>query len=145
MAGAFGEKKAAILRSLSQPDEDYQDLSPKGTVDEGIRNLIKAINHIPGLVTTSSCAGRVSVFLEAPPVAAEDDGTLPTGKVGKGGKWLFISHDAAELPDPTTVDWRDALGMEDGVRQEFPVGSSLVHLKFEPMVQAAARRQDAFS
>lgn len=42
----------------------YADLSPKGTVDAGIRELIGEINAREGLVTTSSCAGRVSVFLE---------------------------------------------------------------------------------
>lgn len=53
-----------MLAQLSLPDEEYEDLSPKGTVDAGIRDLIGEINAREGLVTTSSCAGRVSVFLE---------------------------------------------------------------------------------
>ncbi|OJD20720.1 hypothetical protein ACJ73_07943 [Blastomyces percursus] len=60
----FEAKKQKILRDLSAPDEEYTDLSPKGSVDAGIRDLIHSINQIPGLVTTSSCAGRISVFLE---------------------------------------------------------------------------------
>ncbi|OAT11455.1 DUF207 domain-containing protein, variant 2 [Blastomyces gilchristii SLH14081] len=60
----FEAKKQKILRDLSVPDEEYTDLSPKGSVDAGIRDLIHNINQIPGLVTTSSCAGRISVFLE---------------------------------------------------------------------------------
>jgi len=149
MAAAFKQKKESILQSLNQPDEAYHDLSPKGTVDEGVRHLIQAINSIPGLVTTSSCAGRISVFLEGPnskqplqnrPITADDDTTWPASKGGNGGKgggkWLFISHDAAELPDSANVDWREKLSMEDGIGREIPVGSSLVHLKFEPMVHS---------
>jgi tRNA wybutosine-synthesizing protein 3 len=144
MAAAFKEKKESILQSLNQPEEAYHDLSPKGTVDEGIRDLIQKINNIPGLVTTSSCAGRVSVFLagrsrstqplQDGPDAAEEDTTSSGGK--GGGKWLFISHDVAELPDfSASVDWRERLGLEDGLGREIPVGSNLVYLKFEPMVQ----------
>ena len=147
MAAAFKEKKEAILRSLNRPDDAYHDLSPKGSVDAGIRELIQVVNAIPGLATTSSCAGRISVFLEGhhakrpladSTVAGEDDPRWSAGKGGKGGKgggkWLFISHDAAELSDTAKVNWREKLGMEDGVGRDIPAGSSLVHLKFEPMV-----------
>lgn len=61
---SFKAKKEKILSDLSLPDEEYTDLSPKGSVDVGIRHLIRDINNLPGLVTTSSCAGRISVFLE---------------------------------------------------------------------------------
>jgi len=60
----FSVKKATILDGLSRPDSQYTDASPKGSVDEGIRDLIDQINAQEGLVTTSSCAGRVSVYLE---------------------------------------------------------------------------------
>lgn len=60
----FARKKTVILEQLAVPDDSYTDLSPKGSVDVGIRDLIDEINAIDGLVTTSSCAGRVSVFLE---------------------------------------------------------------------------------
>lgn len=61
---SFSRRKQTILAQLALPDEEYTDLSPKGTVDAGIRDLIDEINAVDGLVTTSSCAGRVSVFLE---------------------------------------------------------------------------------
>ncbi|KAM5444546.1 putative tRNA(Phe) 7-[(3-amino-3-carboxypropyl)-4-demethylwyosine(37)-N(4)] [Microsporum audouinii] len=60
----FTARKEKILKDLSVPAEDYTDLSPKGSVDAAIIPLIRDINRLPGLVTTSSCAGRISVFLE---------------------------------------------------------------------------------
>lgn len=50
----FESRKRKILADLSVPDTEYTDLSPKGSVDEGIRDLIRDINALPGLVTTSS-------------------------------------------------------------------------------------------
>jgi tRNA wybutosine-synthesizing protein 3 len=61
---SFLRRKALILSQLSVPADQYDDLSPKGSVDEGIRGLIEGINAREGWVTTSSCAGRVSVFVE---------------------------------------------------------------------------------
>jgi tRNA wybutosine-synthesizing protein 3 len=63
---SFHAKKSQILRSLNQPTEAYTDNSPKGTVDAQIRDLIAEINVYEGFVTTSSCAGRVAVFVEGP-------------------------------------------------------------------------------
>ncbi|OJD14832.1 hypothetical protein AJ78_04862 [Emergomyces pasteurianus Ep9510] len=120
----FEVRKQKILRDLSVPDEEYTDLSPKGSVDAGIRDLIHDINQIPGLVTTSSCAGRISVFLEGDGKRAEVNKSAsfnehdnkimeaegqvgersklgqsqfaPTG--GKGsGKWLFVSHEPVKI------------------------------------------------
>jgi tRNA wybutosine-synthesizing protein 3 len=61
---AFISRKALILSALSLPAEEYDDLSPKGSIDEGIRGLIEGINARDGWVTTSSCAGRCVVFAE---------------------------------------------------------------------------------
>src|SRR6059058_3565697 len=61
---SFIQKKNKVLAALAVPEEDYDDLSPKGSIDEGIRNLVDEINGVEGWVTTSSCAGRVSVFVE---------------------------------------------------------------------------------
>ncbi|EXJ62946.1 hypothetical protein A1O7_03390 [Cladophialophora yegresii CBS 114405] len=63
---SFHAKKSQILRSLNQPTDSYTDNSPKGTVDAQIRDLIDEINAYEGFVTTSSCAGRVAVFVEGP-------------------------------------------------------------------------------
>ncbi|PYH45384.1 tRNA wybutosine-synthesizing 3 family protein [Aspergillus saccharolyticus JOP 1030-1] len=99
---AFKLRKGKILAELSIPDAEYTDLSPKGSVDEGIRELIGNINTLPGLVTTSSCAGRISVFLEGrkkqrqqqqpSTLEVQQRQFVPSG--GKGaGKWLYVSHD----------------------------------------------------
>jgi len=61
---SFVAKKQKILEQLAVPAEQYDDLSPKGSIDEKIRDLIDEINALEGCVTTSSCAGRISVFLE---------------------------------------------------------------------------------
>ncbi|OAP56928.1 hypothetical protein AYL99_09040 [Fonsecaea erecta] len=63
---SFAAKKSQILAHLGQPEEEYADNSPKGTVDAQIRDLIDEINGYDGFVTTSSCAGRVAVFVEGP-------------------------------------------------------------------------------
>lgn len=110
----FVSRKRKILAELSIPDAEYTDLSPKGSVDEGIRDLIRDINALPGLVTTSSCAGRISVFLEGrkskpqhqPALLGQDEASnepqrqfVPSG--GKGaGKWLFVSHESLENGGP---------------------------------------------
>ena len=60
----FAAAKQKILDQLAVPDAEYDDLSPKGSVDAPIRALIARINAVDGFVTTSSCSGRVSVFVE---------------------------------------------------------------------------------
>lgn len=143
---AFEIKKAKILSQLAKPDAEYTDASPKGSVDEGIRDLIDEINTRDGLVTTSSCAGRVSVFVEGTKTSkntgaeAEDDKPKPASAVGGkggGGAWLYVSH------DPVT---EDALGLAGGEASLFGLDGSvegmgaeaeverLIHFKFEPMV-----------
>ena len=79
----FETRKSKILAELSTPDAEYSDLSPKGSVDEGIRDLIQDINGLPGLVTTSSCAGRISVFLEGRKKQQQGRGEGRRGGSGK--------------------------------------------------------------
>lgn len=61
---SFHTLKSRILTSLSVPPESYTDASPKGTLDTAIVPLIERLNALEGVVSTSSCAGRISVFLE---------------------------------------------------------------------------------
>lgn len=89
----FTRRKSTILAALALPDDEYTDLSPKGTVDAGIRDLIGEINGADGFVTTSSCAGRVSVFLE---------GRKGGGDYGSGG--VAGSDGGGELPSHQVVD-----------------------------------------
>lgn len=127
LPAAFVAKKQNILSALATPLSSYTDRSPKGSVDDGIRDLIDRINRLEGIVTTSSCAGRISVFLQGRnrllqgDVEDEDpegfqegfekgggnqDGSgdglrqfkpVPGGK-GRGGRWLFVSHEPIKVP-----------------------------------------------
>jgi|SRR5688572_17224443 tRNA wybutosine-synthesizing protein 3 len=141
---AFISKKDKILEQLSVPDESYTDLSPKGSVDVGIRDLIAEVNAIDGLVTTSSCAGRVSVFLEG--VKREDGGrdgqvATPGGK-GAGGQWLFVSHEPVKEASEEGENWSEIFGLtgrgEDGEGEK----KRLIHFKFEPMVSTADSHEE---
>ncbi|WYZ39376.1 hypothetical protein EsH8_III_001290 [Colletotrichum jinshuiense] len=158
---SFTTRKHKILEQLSVPDAEYTDASPKGSVDVGIRELIDELNTLDGFVTTSSCAGRVSVFLEGRRAAVaaaageetqpvnDDSGALMTiagpGGKGGGGTWLFVSHD----PVPESYGGDDELlrllGLVDekGGASNVPGESGslqpgrrrrLVHFKFEPMI-----------
>ncbi|KAK1768864.1 DUF207 domain-containing protein [Phialemonium atrogriseum] len=157
----FTRKKAKILEQLSVPASEYTDSSPKGSVDEGIRELIDGINSHDGLVTTSSCAGRVSVFVEGRKgvVAAPEEADQPSsvkaarlrpdkpastaGGKGGGGSWLFVSHDPVDLggcDDPGGRDVAGLFGLEipaDQARGLEDAGQAplrLIHFKFEPMI-----------
>jgi len=149
MTNRFAVRKQNILKQLGVPDGDYEDLSPKGSVDEPIRGLISEINALNGLVTTSSCSGRISVFLEgrraaADDVNAENAGESRAGPGGKGGggTWLFISHSPFEESHLTSTEPLLArFGLEDHASEQAPVPSAqrrYIHLKFEPMVSSIA-------
>lgn len=149
MASAFAAKKHRILQQLAQPAAEYSDASPKGSIDEGIRTLIDEINAIEGLVTTSSCAGRISAFLEGRKRAAASEPreapaeTSIAGAGGKGGgQWLFVSHEPVPMPAAdaaragqhfTALFGLDAAG--GLARAEHHAGQRHVHLKFEAMVR----------
>lgn len=139
---SFAEKKAKILSQLAVPDAEYTDLSPKGSVDEGIRDLIAEINEIDGLVTTSSCAGRVSVFLEG--VKKEDGGkdgqVAAVGGKGAGGAWLFVSHDPVHDGQEETRDWKRIFGLSEETFEGDTSGARrFIHFKFEPLVSPLPR------
>jgi len=156
----FISKKQKILSQLSLPDEQYTDASPKGSVDERIRHLIDQINTHAGLVTTSSCAGRVSVYLEGPKLgrrASFSDGEAIAGsgivavEAGRenavassvggkgGGEWLFVSHDpvkndAGEGGYERLFGFGTAPASEQSFQDVFTPSTRLIHFKFEPMV-----------
>ena len=146
----FTARKTAIVTSLSTPTDSYKDASPKGSVDEGIRDLIDEINAMPGIVTTSSCAGRISVFLEGAKTSHEAEneegqstggtkGAVPGGK--GGGRWLFVSHEPisqASLSNDART-WLNTFGLCSTSTHRSPrirpsVKSRLVRFSFEPMV-----------
>jgi tRNA(Phe) wybutosine-synthesizing methylase Tyw3 len=153
MPTAFELKKQTILRQLTVPQDDYSDRSPKGSIDEGILELVNEINALPGLITTSSCAGRVSVFLEGKKrnAASLDDTTdfnsgessveTVGGPGGKGGgRWLFVSHDSLNSETDYSQTFHNLFGLRSAsALSPIPSGARLVHLKFEAMVRSHLR------
>lgn len=148
---SFQRKKEQIVAQLSLANDQYTDLSPKGSLDDAICPLIEAINAQNGLVTTSSCAGRISVFLEGrktatqSPVqennislATQNTSLASTGGKGGGGRWLYVSHEPVSVP-AAQEDGRfmklyalsDPLPMLDCKSMS---DVRLVHFKFEPMI-----------
>lgn len=75
----FQEEKAQYITALHA--ENYKDASKKGSVDEQIIPLLNAINRQPDYFTTSSCAGRITLFVS------------PDSGKKHDGHWLFASHD----------------------------------------------------
>ncbi|GFY77443.1 tRNA wybutosine-synthesizing protein 3 homolog [Trichonephila inaurata madagascariensis] len=94
----FNNKKEIVLRK--------EDLSRKGSIDEKIVELVDFINAQDCYVTTSSCSGRISVF-------------VPSEQRKKGCNWLFLSHDIVSFED---------------VNQALENHSGSAALKFEPFV-----------
>ena len=151
VSDAFEFRKRKILANLSIPDEEYTDLSPKGSVDERIRDLIRDINALPGLVTTSSCAGRISVFLEGrkkqtqKPPQQQRRQFAPSG--GKGaGRWLYVSHDplgdtGRPAGETHFKSLHEMFGMASGdgkppkLQGEEGQAPRLVRFHFDPMVR----------
>lgn len=137
----FEEKKAKILAQLSLPPDEYTDLSPKGTVDEGLLDVIDKVNSTEGFVTTSSCAGRATVFLEGSRVRREGatEGTVASaGGKGGGGTWLYVSHDPFEGGSGGR-DWESVFGVKvdeaaEGLDSDDDE-KRFIHFKFEPMVR----------
>lgn len=147
LSQAFLAKKAKILADLASPTEDYADASPKGSIDTPIIPLITEINTLPQFVTTSSCSGRISVYLEG----SKDDGHVDesavpaeggvkatvarTGGKGGGGRWLYVSHDIVDLK--TAGDLSKLVGLEvgqGGADDGIGGGQRLIRFKFEPLV-----------
>lgn len=142
MPSLFEGKKAKILQQLSVPDSTYQDASPKGSVDEGIRGLVDEINVLDTLVTTSSCAGRIAVYLEGKrkgKTITEIDSTevANAGAGGKGGgQWLFVSHDPLS-EGQQNQELTSMFGMSAQGGISMPASTQdvrWVRCKFEPMV-----------
>ena len=154
MQSRFEVKKRKILEQLEAPDEKYQDLSPKGSIDEPIRSLIGNINNLNGLVTTSSCSGRISVYLEGRKKDFEctelalDSNSPRAGPGGKGGggSWLFISHFPIQSPQDVPVShFTSMFDLQNLNTEDKDIPSTdcrYIHLKFEPMVCIINQRLD---
>lgn len=119
----FEKTKADILADLG-----VVDYSPKGSVDHSIIPLINLVNSNKDLVTTSSCSGRVSVFVEGC-----KNGTVKVGGKGEGGHWLFTTHSAEDL----VPGWRkglDAYRTNEDIIIDDMNPKRYVLYKFEPFI-----------
>ncbi|KAK9451205.1 tRNA wybutosine-synthesizing protein [Limtongia smithiae] len=140
----FTAKKRRILAELASP---MPDLSPKGGPDAQILPLLDLVNAHPLMVTTSSCAGRVSVYAEGvrcmksisderEEQASEAVARTVGGK--GGGRWLYVTHE--ELPS-SVQSWSGLL-LGEGISVVKDTDSSIsgtvvrryIHFKFEPMI-----------
>lgn len=151
----FNERKASILSQLAIPDQEYTDLSPKGSVDEGIRQLVDEINQLDGFVTTSSCAGRVAIFLDG--ANKKSDSTVenengPSGAATQGGKgggqWLYVSHDPIDV---SSIQQKGELLALFQMKPDEPISvpssdsrTRFVHFRFEPMVSPSSFSQHSY-
>ena len=149
---SFSVRKEKILSALSVPELEYDDLSPKGSIDAPIRELIDEMNALPGLVTTSSCSGRIAVYLEGQKryekIRPEQDQTSEHVEKGKnperqpggkgGGRWLYVSHEPMELESTPVEDLSFTLGMsrrsQSGIHHSSLKYVRWIHFKFEPFV-----------
>lgn len=64
------------------------DFSKKGRIDKDIRPLVKLINSLEDYYTTSSCSGRIDLFVK---------------RKKNLSKWLFVSHDKVGLKKVKTA------------------------------------------
>ncbi|KAF4549855.1 Methyltransferase TYW3-like protein [Elsinoe fawcettii] len=152
MTSQFKAKKAKILEQLSVPFQEYTDASPKGSVDAPIQFLVQKINEIETLVTTSSCSGRIAVYIEGLKAGGDEvsPGEASSGQGKGGGSWLFVSHTPVEqvvsLNRFTLQELLDCSRNESHVSPDsgtrystdltapIPSGARLVHFKFEPLI-----------
>ncbi len=84
MSDAFVVQKRKYLAELESEAKDH---SKKGDVDDAIKPLLDAVNARDEYYTTSSCAGRIDLFVE------------PASGKKHEGAWLYVSHDEAEEKD----------------------------------------------
>jgi tRNA(Phe) wybutosine-synthesizing methylase Tyw3 len=60
---SFRHTKSSVLTNLYGTNEALRkDLSPKGSVDAPIRELVFRLNQHPDYATLSSCSGRIALF-----------------------------------------------------------------------------------
>lgn len=143
MTLGFVAQKTRLLQRLTAPNTSSTGHSSGDSVDIGIRSLVDEINKIDTLATTSSCAGRVVVYLEgsgssSSPSHLDDNmgiSGLAIAAERVGDQSLFVSHDPLPLSGKTPV--APMLGLSDHTNLGVPSsieGVRWVRCKFEPMV-----------
>lgn len=126
----FDQKKASILAEIQS---EAPDLSPKGDVDVLCFPIINLINTNADMVTTSSCSGRISIFLEGD---KNHKGSIKSGGKGEGGRWLYVTHNVSEVSN-----WIDRIESESFefsdpavIAEQFDSDKRLVLYKYEPFI-----------
>lgn len=145
----FRQRKVALLTGLQS---NARDASPKGSIDEEILPLVIQLNKYDGVVTTSSCAGRMVCYLEGAKVLTHsstssslDTSTDQASLGGKGGgRWLYVSHKPYSMNNDSGSSMNlfdDIKYMEPDPKAVMPSGLNIassstrfVRLKFESMV-----------
>lgn len=114
------------------------DKSPKGEIDTLILPFMEVINSTTEYRTTSSCSGRISIFIEKTKT--------------KVGRWLFVSHQRIQLQNdfnikkeqseyeitPMDCLFGDARVELSTYQKEKFVDMTLVYFKFEPFIMHIA-------
>ncbi|KAM9907208.1 hypothetical protein OXX69_006522 [Metschnikowia pulcherrima] len=133
---SFDQKKSSILREISGNSADAPDASPKGTIDVLCLPLIETINAHPDMVTTSSCSGRVSVFLEGNKTKTQ------IGAKGNEGRWLFVTHEPESLQGwHKSIDFKyDNGSAKIGESED---ATRYILYKFEPLILHVKCRDSA--
>ncbi|KAG5513375.1 hypothetical protein PMAC_001438 [Pneumocystis sp. 'macacae'] len=126
MKSIFQQKKADILRKFNTRN---LDASPKGSPDEAILDLLNLINSHTELVTTSSCSGRISIYVESEIVHN-------IGGKGIGGKWLMVKHEPWNMRAENSTILRELFGKYPlrTIDSKSSEKGRLIHFKFEPMI-----------
>ncbi|ODV94719.1 hypothetical protein PACTADRAFT_50584 [Pachysolen tannophilus NRRL Y-2460] len=138
MQDLFEQKKTQILKDMESTSLESPDLSPKGTIDELCIPIMNLINSNKDMVTTSSCSGRVSVFLEGSKYnnVNDDDKVknegVKIGAKGNGGHWLFVTHNPFELKNW----WKDKNFLINNNDQFLNINETTRYIlyKFEPFI-----------
>lgn len=125
----FAQKKKSILEEIATTLGDVPDLSPKGSIDELCIPIMNLINAHNDMVTTSSCSGRVSVFVEGVKVKSSEHTKI--GGKGDGGHWLFVSHDKNAIQDWFKDKFQYSRVPSDQLKSQ---KTRYILFKFEPLI-----------
>jgi len=125
LCSKFDTRKDIVLASLGLLLEEYNDKSPKGFMDKPIISLVEEINSRTDFYTTSSCSGRVCLFLKR-------------REVSKGGKWLLCSHDPVTFEQvQAAVSEFTALENKEDFELTFRFEPFIVHLEARDLESAS--------
>ncbi len=116
----FDEGKQRVLARLGRPDR-----SKKGAVDEEAWPLIDAINTLDDYYTTSSCAGRITLFVE------------PSSGKKHEGAWLLVSHQPVTRALVSDALRPDALRAHEGTVW-FRMEGAIFHIACRDLAAADA-------